>query len=583
MNRIILYGSLTVLLAGSAAFLGLSPPAAMAKGGDGDGGSGTNSNGLASLKTVPVPRPSNLATYVKNEAAAVKLGKALFWDMQAGGASRQSCASCHSAAGADNRIRNTVNPHGVATPPWVANALLKPSNFPITDSRVVGSAGVIQRAFAGLSGSGGADNSVAVTSPDPAFVLANGSQLRRVTNRQAHSVINSVFNFRSFWDGRARETFNGVSPDGATTDPAIFVLKVASTGMSTPVQISIDNASAASQAVAPANDSTEMSWDGRSFLQLGKKMLRQVPMPLAAQMVASDDSVLGTYSNAPGRGLNIKYAQMVEDAFQDVWWKSNSCVDGNKHVFNDTGNGCPNSYTVKEANFSLFWGLAIQLYEATLIANDTPFDKGTLTVEQLRGLRVFTNEGRCVQCHKGAELTKASVRSVLSELPLNPATGFFNIGIRPDAEDGGIQDVGIANRAMFKTPHLRNVELTGPYFHNGSQATLRDVVDFYNRGGDFPGKFTDSQIRPLNLSEAQKSDLVHFLMGLTDERVRYERAPFDHPSLLIHNGADANGVDIDTEIILPAVGAGGRGLSNPLPAFLNLTTVEQFKASPIQR
>ena len=581
MQRIILYGALTVLLAGSVAFLGLSPPAAMAKGADGGGGG----NGLASLKTVPVPKPTNLATYVKSEAAAVKLGKALFWDMQAGGDGRQSCASCHSAAGADNRIRNTVNPHGVAIPPWVANAMLTLDKFPITDQRVVGSAGVIQRAFASLDNSGGAfpsDNSVAVTNPDPAFIL-NGHQLRRVTGRQTPSVINSVYNFRFFWDGRARETFNGVSPGGATTDPAIFVLKVASTGRPNPVQISIDNASAASQAVGPANNGTEMSWDGRSFLQLGKKMLRQVPMPLAAQMVASDDSVLGAYSNAPGRGLNIKYAQMVEDAFQDVWWNSNSCVDGNKHVFNDTGNGCPNSYTVKEANFSLFWGLAIQLYEATLIANDTPFDKGTLTVEQLRGLQVFTNEGRCVQCHKGAELTKASVRSVLSELPFNPATGFFNTGQRPDAEDGGIQDVGIANRAMFKTPHLRNVELTGPYFHNGSQATLRDVVDSYNRGNDHRSNFTDSQIRPLNLSEAQKSDLVHFLMGLTDERVRYEKAPFDHPSLLIHNGVDATGVDIDNEIILPAVGAGGRGLSNALPAFLNLTNFEQLKPSPIQR
>ena len=579
MKRIILYGALTVLLAGSAAFLGLSPPSAMAKGGDGGGGGGGGGgNGLASLKSVPVPKPTNLATYVKNEAAAVKLGKALFWDMQAGGDGRQSCASCHSAAGADNRIRNTVNPHGVA-PPWVANALLTTANFPITDSRVVGSAGVIQRAFVGLADSGGADNSADVTSPDRAFNPLNGPHFRRVTGRQAPSVVNSVYNFRFFWDGRARETFNGVNP-GTPPDPDARVLQVIN-GVPTKVKISIDNASAASQAVGPPNNGTEMSWDGRNFLQLGKKMLRQVKMPLAEQMVASTDSVLGSSANTKGPGLNTTYAKMVEDAFQDVWWQSDRCVDEDKKEVNDRVNGtCPNSYTVKEANFSLFWGLAIQMYESTLIANDTPFDKGTLTVEQLRGLQVFTNEGRCVQCHKGAELTKASVRSVLSELPFNPATGFFNTGMRPDAEDGGIQDAGIANRAMFKTPHLRNIELTGPYFHNGSAATLRDVVDSYNRGNDHRSKFTDSQIRPLNLSEAQKSDLVHFLMGLTDERVRYEKAPFDHPSLLIHNGADEKtGVDIDTD--LPAVGADGR--VNALPAFLNLTNVEQLKASPISR
>jgi hypothetical protein len=346
------------------------------------------------------------------------------------------------------------------------------------------------------------------------------------------------------------------------------------------VQISIDNASPASQAVGPPNNSVEMSWNGRNFLQLGKKMLRQVQMPLAQQMVAANDSVLGGMSNGSGPGLNTPYTKLVQDAFQDAWWNSSLCVDGNKTVAND-GGGCPNSFTVMEANFSLFWGLAIQMYESTLIANDTPFDNGKLTVEQLRGLRVFTNEGRCVNCHKGAELTKASVRSVLGETPFNPATGFENTAVRPNAEDGGIQDAGIANQGMFKTPHLRNVELTGPYFHNGGFATLRDVVDFYNRGGDFRSDFTDSHVRPLNLTEQQKNDLVAFMLGLTDDRVKFERKPFDHPSLLIHNGADANGNDIDTEIIVPAVGAGGRAVA--APTFLNLTRDEQFKPSPVPR
>ena len=581
MKRTMLYGALTVLLAGSVTFIGLSSPAAFARDGGGGGGGGFG-NGLASLKTVPVPKPTNLATYVKSEAAAVKLGKALFWDMQAGGDGRQSCASCHSAAGVDNRIHNTVNPHGVAIPPWLANAVLTTAHFPITDSRVVGSAGVKKTDFVGLTDVETAGFLADMGTPvkDLTFTV-QGHNVRQVTGKNSPSVINAVYNFRSFWDGRARETFNGVNPGGAT-DPNARVLKVTN-GVPTLVQISIDNASAASQAVGPPNNGVEMSWGGRNFLGLGKKMLRQVQMPLAQQMVATNDSVLGGNSNGSLPGLNTKYAQMVEDAFQDVWWKSNSCVNGDKQVYNDTGNGCPNSFTVKEANFSLFWGLAIQSYESTLIANDTPFDKGTLNAEELQGLRVFSNEGRCVQCHSGAELTTASVRSVLGKLPFNPSTGFINTAVRPVGEGGDVGDVLNPNRGMYKTPHLRNVELTGPYFHNGAAATLRDVVDFYDRGGTKGARseFTDSQIRPLNLSETQKTNLVKFLLALTDDRVKYERKPFDHPALLIHNGADENGNDRDGDIILPAVGAGGR--STAIPTFLDLTRDEQFKPSPIQR
>ena len=67
-------------------------------------------------------------------------------------------------------------------------------------------------------------------------------------------------------------------------------------------------------------------------------------------------------------------------------------------------------------------------------------------------------------------------------------------------------------------------------------ATLREVVEFYNRGGDFPSQFTDGQVRPLGLTESEKTGLVAFLVALTDDRVRFEKAPFDHPSLAVPNG-----------------------------------------------
>src|SRR5207249_612242 len=83
--------------------------------------------------------------------------------------------------------------------------------------------------------------------------------------------------------------------------------------------------------------------------------------------------------------------------------------------------------------------------------------------------------------------------------------------------------------AAFKAPQLRNVELTGPYFHNGGQLTLMQVVDFYNRGGDFNNPDLDSNMHRIGLTEQDERALVAFLLGLTDERVAHEGAPFDHP------------------------------------------------------
>src|SRR5439155_7043629 len=116
-------------------------------------------------------------------------------------------------------------------------------------------------------------------------------------------------------------------------------------------------------------------------------------------------------------------------------------------------------------------------------------------------------------------------------------TGFFRTGVRPIAEDIGLgadDDFGIplslavaqsgVSRQLvngtFKTPALRNVEFTGPYFHNGGQATLEEVVDFYSRGGDFPG---DGNIGPgvrrLNLNPDDRAAVVAFLKSLSDDRV----------------------------------------------------------------
>jgi cytochrome c peroxidase len=102
------------------------------------------------------------------------------------------------------------------------------------------------------------------------------------------------------------------------------------------------------------------------------------------------------------------------------------------------------------------------------------------------------------------------------------------------------------DRGAFKTPTVRNVKLTAPYFHNGGKATLDDVVDHYNRGGDVANPELAKRIKPLGLSSSDKAALVDFLMNaLTDCRTEREEAPFDHPSLVVPNGAS-----------LPATGGG---------------------------
>jgi cytochrome c peroxidase len=135
-------------------------------------------------------------------------------------------------------------------------------------------------------------------------------------------------------------------------------------------------------------------------------------------------------------------------------------------------------------------------------------------------------------------------RANLSEvLNASVANGDSTIGGPGVAEQGTWPFVNRVNRfGAFKAPQLREVELTGPYFHNGGKLTLRQVVDFYVRGGDFPvtnAHHRDFNILNLNaelqsnLSEAEKVALVDFLLELTDDRVAFEKAPFDHPQVIL--------------------------------------------------
>ncbi|WP_435507603.1 cytochrome-c peroxidase [Variovorax sp. RHLX14] len=626
-------------------------------------------------------RPVELTDYVTNRTAAIRLGKALFWDMNVGSDGNTACATCHFKAGADNRITNQINPGQANVNPAIRALFNKPfvvsevpedvpsygmksgskggpndtlvlADFPLhlladptnrdsailyTTDDVIGSQGVFDARFIEPGQSRFDD---CAKRPDGIFHVG-GINTRRATDRNSPSVINAVFNVRNFWDGRANNVFNGFSPFGnRDPDAGIWVTSSAG-GPVVKARLALQDASAASQAVGPPGSDVEMSCGGRSFSDIARRVL---DMPaLNRQAIDPTDSILASFSSP----RKPKYRELIQAAFQPRLWNSAQPVSLGGVA-----------YSQAEANFPLFFGLAIQLYEATLVSDQTPLDAylqgntEALNASEVRGMELFNGKAQCVSCHGGPELTNAATRLRLAPLKRIERmlmgdgqaavydNGFYNIGVRPTSEDLGVgradpwgnplsftrqyrtvlkggamsdpftvdvcsfevlvstaqvcdstilpvADFRDAVDGAFKTPGLRNVELTGPYFHNGSRATLEQVLEFYNRGGDRRGSNIsntsrfgpnnsnlDPDIKPLGLTPVEVKDLAAFLKTpLTDPRVAWERAPFDHPSLTLPNGhigdetkvagqqtSDAQTLHQAPDVLLrvPAVGAAGR-------------------------
>ena len=534
---------------------------------------------IPSLKKISVPSPTNLSTYVRDQTALIALGKALFWDLQVGSDGKVACATCHFHAGGDHRVQNQLS-NSLGT--FQANYKLTAADFPFhqladptnRDSRVLrdstqraGSAGMFARNLTGLMpGVPSEDGEDA----DSAFRVGP-LNLRQVGDRNAPSVINAVFNFRNFWDGRASNVFTGATPFGLS-DTRPNALTDANGGLKLEM-VRIENSSLASQAVGPVLSTAEMSYGSRSWPQVGRKMLAL--HPLAYQKVAPDDSVLGAFASVSGRGFKDRttYLDLVKAAFQTAYWVSTQIVDdaGNP-VSNATAAPVSGRFTQAEFNFSLFFGLAVQAYESTLVSDDSKMDRfadgqfSALNNRELAGMQLFTGRTGCSTCHSGAEFTLASHSGVNGNdlLKSGRETGYFYIGVRPIAEDiglGALDGLGKplsstfpadgspgSARGRIKTPGLRNIEFTGPYFHDGGQATLDQVMQFYNRGGDFaPNASNGPNIRTLELSAQDQADVVAFMKALTDDRVRFERAPFDHPELCIPNGHPNSGAATSVE------------------------------------
>lgn len=455
------------------------------------------------------------------------------------------------------------------------------------------------------------------------------------------------------------------------------------------VTVRIPFSSLASQAVGPPLSHFEESWLDRTWPAVGKKLIDATP--LAYQEVSPDDSVLGSMVDTSGLGLNTTYRQMIKDAFRDEWWNGNFgaspppevlaslVVSGplvtdksfvsNLDQLNITAQppvGDLHEFEHMALNFSLFFGLAVQEYEKTLIADDTPFDRfveaiqggdpsggANLTAQELKGLELFVGAGRCINCHRLPEGTNHSIRNlqvnaqgvpqnILEVMPMGnfippaeppapgvvPAglgiydNGFYNIARRPTEEDiardgespftnpellgtnfplsyvklailkktgdlplevakyvpdlpdnadvviplagGGTATITVPTaglepfvRGSFKSSHIRNLPYNGPYFHDGGDATLRQLVEFYTRGGNFPATNLnqldpDIQFIPELDPITQTNDndiqaLVAFLStGLTDQRVVDEKQPFDHPQLFIPKDGYSPNASLDS-------------------------------------
>jgi len=195
-------------------------------------------------------------------------------------------------------------------------------------------------------------------------------------------------------------------------------------------------------------------------------------------------------------------------------------------------------------------GMAIASYERILVSGNSPFDrwyygkeKNNLSPGAIRGFKLFSGKAQCSNCH----LIDSSVALFTDHKLHNTGIGYRNSmesvpqvrrvlvapGTYVDVDTAAIEDsseprpadLGLYeitgkpdDRWKYKTPTLRNVELTAPYMHDGSLSSLEEVVRFYNRGG-VKNELLDPLIHPLDLSEQELHDLVEFLRGLTGDNI----------------------------------------------------------------
>lgn len=196
---------------------------------------------------------------------------------------------------------------------------------------------------------------------------------------------------------------------------------------------------------------------------------------------------------------------------------------------------------------------AIAGFERTLVSGNSPFDRyyfkrqaDAMTEAQIRGFNLFIGQGRCVSCHTieqdhalftdgrfhnigiGINQIQQDVpRLTKAFLEAKAKGGNVDVMVLSDKKSSELGRFAVTDDlseiGAFKTPTLRNIELTAPYMHDGSLKTLKDVMIHYNNGGvtkadDRVNDFLSGGIRPLNLTDAQLEDLVAFMKALTSPK-----------------------------------------------------------------
>lgn len=245
----------------------------------------------------------------------------------------------------------------------------------------------------------------------------------------------------------------------------------------------LDSQALESQALFPLVDEIEMAHEGRTWEEVVARVVESQPLAVAASAPPALAAWIGDRS----------YPELFAEAF-----------------------GTPDVTPVKMA-------LAIASYERTLYSDRVPIDRYVSMIseepEPVRRGRALIEKEFCGTCHLGS---------------LVGDQRFHSIGVRPVSQDPGRGEVtGPRELGRFRTPNLRNAALRAPFMHNGGFPTLLSTIEFYDRGGDFPGLPEDRVfVRQLNLTDEEKADLVAFIKALTDPRVAAEAGPlFDRPIL----------------------------------------------------
>ena len=163
---------------------------------------------------------------------------------------------------------------------------------------------------------------------------------------------------------------------------------------------------------------------------------------------------------------------------------------------------------------------AIAAYERTVISGNAPFDRfkagdqKALSEQAQRGQKLFFGKAHCSACHAGPNFTDNS---------------FHNVGVGMDQKDfdKGRADISqlSGDTGAFKTPTLREIAKSGPYFHDGRAKTLEDVIDHYAKGG-IPNEWLDEEIFNIKIAPGEKADLIKFLVeGLSSPDYPDDKAP----------------------------------------------------------